>query len=300
MGSFGAARRGRARQAEAAAALAAGAALRRPSSLAVVGGGLYARLPLDPDAVLRRCQRATTSPSTRASTRTWLGVDLSKVHQDHPEIELKYLPTYQRDQVDEHHHGEQPRPGHRQGAASWTGRPRSARTSPPRRARPAAATPPGPRRAPPAASRAPARAPARAAARAARPSRPPAPRARPRPPAANPRPPRRPAPRSRSTSRSWPSSAAAASNSQEGAAPQHERQQHHHDLARSARPTGATPSWPCSSSRSPSRCSRTPTSGLAKNGTVPGRACSATGSASACSPASPTWWCASSPPTRTR
>ncbi len=29
-----------------------------------------------------------------------LGVDLSKVHQDHPEIELKYLPTYQRDQVE--------------------------------------------------------------------------------------------------------------------------------------------------------------------------------------------------------
>ncbi len=57
-------------------------------------------LPLDADAVLRRRQgRPRRAVPGISQDLAW--IKLNKVDEDHPEIELKYLPVYQRNQVKE-------------------------------------------------------------------------------------------------------------------------------------------------------------------------------------------------------
>jgi PPM family protein phosphatase len=66
--------------------------------LAVIGGGLYAGYRWTQTQYFVGADGDHVAVY-QGINQNLLGVDLSRVHQDHPEIELKYLPTYQRDQV---------------------------------------------------------------------------------------------------------------------------------------------------------------------------------------------------------
>ncbi|MDI5964311.1 protein phosphatase 2C domain-containing protein [Streptomyces sp. SL13] len=66
--------------------------------LAVVGGGLYAGYRWTQTQFYVGANGDHVAVYQGIS-QSLLGLSLSQVHQDHPEIELKYLPTYQRDEV---------------------------------------------------------------------------------------------------------------------------------------------------------------------------------------------------------
>ncbi len=66
--------------------------------LAVIGGGLYAGYRWTQTQYFVGANGDHVAVY-QGINQSLLGVNLSQVHQDHPEIELKYLPTYQRDQV---------------------------------------------------------------------------------------------------------------------------------------------------------------------------------------------------------
>jgi PPM family protein phosphatase len=66
--------------------------------LAVVGGGLYAGYRWTQTQYFVGANGDHVAVY-QGIDQSLLGLKLSQVHQDHPEIPLKYLPTYQRDQV---------------------------------------------------------------------------------------------------------------------------------------------------------------------------------------------------------
>ncbi len=67
-------------------------------ALAVIGGGLYAGYRWTQTQYFVGADNDHVAVY-QGINQSLLGLHLSRVHQDHPEIPLKYLPTYQRDQV---------------------------------------------------------------------------------------------------------------------------------------------------------------------------------------------------------